>query len=566
MPATERPREADRKRDENDLERDSLAAVAQKIEPTIDAAQLGAAGATMATAVDSTLLTTAQTGRQEEIPEPGARAALVLAKLEQDPSLNEGLTPEQPLAAGAAVAESGNLSAILSSAVENEATFTMKTERVVSANPGNSAASRPETSRLVPPQAITGQQQPAQTAAQDCVPAKTAGAAPQQGEAALSGARQAGAAADGFVAMAVGRSSLQSAPAASATAVPEAPAEQVPAASLAAVEVKPEGFSFQWDGAKVVMQDRTGQPQSGTGATEGAQNEVVATGEKVQAPAAGEPAPKQQPVRVETAQADAATVAEQDAQWPADKKEPQVAQRARSFAAAEKGALEQGGVTQNASADETSGIKPASATATPKFTPLQAGAQQQSGDAGKKGDSGQKAPDRGPEQLQAMGMGVQNPAAEQVAHPEAKPVHQKGGLHESVMAQVKDGVVTHDGKGNGQMSIRLNPGELGELKIQVRMEDNRLRVEVQADNRMVKDLLMNNLESLKEALSGKNFTMEGFDVSTGGGFNSPLPEERGSSRQQGNFRSGKSGGYAAQDEGRVNYLTADVNNLLDVRF
>jgi flagellar hook-length control protein FliK len=161
---------------------------------------------------------------------------------------------------------------------------------------------------------------------------------------------------------------------------------------------------------------------------------------------------------------------------------------------------------------------------------------------------------------------MQAEVAELAAQHEAKPVNLKGALHESLLSQIKDGKITHDGKGNGEMSIRLNPGELGELKIQVRMEDNRLRVEVQADNRMVKDLLMSNLDSLKEALSSKNFTMEGFEVSTGGSFNSPLPEERGNSRQHPTHRSARGGGYATQEEGRVNYLTADVNNLLDVRF
>jgi flagellar hook-length control protein FliK len=162
---------------------------------------------------------------------------------------------------------------------------------------------------------------------------------------------------------------------------------------------------------------------------------------------------------------------------------------------------------------------------------------------------------------------VQTPATAEVAQPEAKPATLKSALHESILAQVKDGVVAHDSKGNGQMSIRLNPGELGELKIQVRMEDNRLRVEVQADNRAVKDLLMSNLDSLKEALSGKNFTMDGFDVSTGAGGFGSLPEQKGSPQQQSTFRSSaRSGGYAGRDEGRVNYLTGEVNNLLDVRF
>uniref|UniRef100_C6E8E2 Flagellar hook-length control protein n=1 Tax=Geobacter sp. (strain M21) TaxID=443144 RepID=C6E8E2_GEOSM len=176
------------------------------------------------------------------------------------------------------------------------------------------------------------------------------------------------------------------------------------------------------------------------------------------------------------------------------------------------------------------------------------------------GQEGQNA------QLQGAAVGAQGSTAETAA-PESHQSATRSALHEHILSQVKEGVVTHDGKGNGQMSIRLNPGELGELKIQVRMEDNRLKVEVQADNRMVKDLLMSNLDSLKEALSGKNLAMYGFNVSTGsGGFQQPLYEERGNQRQQSASRFARGGGYDAPQETRVNYLTAEVNNLLDVRF
>jgi len=215
------------------------------------------------------------------------------------------------------------------------------------------------------------------------------------------------------------------------------------------------------------------------------------------------------------------------------------------------------------------GIKTAPVVGTGKSVPSHGSAGQGGfSDADKKGHPEQKAQANEGAQVQTQGIGLTAPAAAEAQQAETKPASLKNALHESILSQVKQGVVTHDGKGNGQMSIRLNPGELGELKIQVRMEDNRLRVEVQADNRMVKDLLMSNLDSLKDSLTSKNFTMEGFDVSTGGGgFNSPLSEEKGSPQQQAFLRSARAGAYPDQgEEGKVNYLTGEVNNLLDVRF
>ncbi|QWV97120.1 flagellar hook-length control protein FliK [Geomonas nitrogeniifigens] len=217
------------------------------------------------------------------------------------------------------------------------------------------------------------------------------------------------------------------------------------------------------------------------------------------------------------------------------------------------------------SGEDVSGTKNAT-TATASSLSESVGARDASGAQGEQGQSQQKGEDGLNGQMLGAGLTAQGTPAEAVQG-EAKLSGGKTFLHESILSQVREGVVTHDGKGNGQMSIRLNPGELGELKIELRMDNNRLNVEVHADNRMVKDLLMSNLDSLREALSGKNLTMEGFSVSTGGGgFNAPLNEERGNQRQQQPPRFARGAGYDGQDAPRVNYLTAEVNSLLDVRF
>ena len=270
-------------------------------------------------------------------------------------------------------------------------------------------------------------------------------------------------------------------------------------------------------------------------------------------------------IQPEASEPDAGPVAEKGEQPLAEKKVAEGAQRPQ---AAEKKVAEQVGVTTKAPDQETSGTKNAGTETAAKVAPSQAGqGQTGSGDADKKGHPEQKPQDKGNDQLQPLGAAAaQPPVVTPAPQPEAKPSNLQNALHESILTQIKDGVVTHDGKGNGQMNIRLNPGELGELKIEVRMEDNRLKVEVHAENQTVKDLLMSNVENLKEALASKNFTMQGFDVSTGGGsFNGPLPEQKRNSRQQ-TPRTAKGGGYQDRESARVNYLTGDVNNLLDVRF
>lgn len=94
---------------------------------------------------------------------------------------------------------------------------------------------------------------------------------------------------------------------------------------------------------------------------------------------------------------------------------------------------------------------------------------------------------------------------------------------EDIFSQVREGLERHGVKGDGAVSIKLHPEELGELRLNIRVEDQRVKVEVLASHRMVKDLLMDNLESLKETLQKHRLNMESFDVSTNVG--------NGSSRQ-----------------------------------
>jgi len=280
--------------------------------------------------------------------------------------------------------------------------------------------------------------------------------------------------------------------------------------------------------------------------------------------------PDQQGAVLQAAATDSTPLSDRFAQGGAEgSKGPRAAQGFHGTYGAARVAAEQNGAKTEAPAQDA-GFKTASLSVAAKFALAQGSAGQDgSGDAGQKGNPEQKTQSAAGPAAQPQGVGLPAAANVEAPLPEAKPVNLKSALHESILSQIKDGVVTHDDKGNGQMSIRLNPGELGELKIQVRMDDNRLHVEVQADNKMVKDLLMSNLDSLKDSLTAKNFSMEGFDVSTGGGgSNNPLPEQKGNPQQQPLLRSARAGSYPDQGEqqGRVNYLTGEANNLLDVRF
>lgn len=96
-----------------------------------------------------------------------------------------------------------------------------------------------------------------------------------------------------------------------------------------------------------------------------------------------------------------------------------------------------------------------------------------------------------------------------------EPVRQD--IPEQVMQQVKDRLVQHDVKpGNQQITLTLSPENLGELKMNLNLQGQKLSVEIITENRTVRDAIVLHTAALKESLARQNITMESFDVTTGG--------------------------------------------------
>jgi flagellar hook-length control protein FliK len=88
---------------------------------------------------------------------------------------------------------------------------------------------------------------------------------------------------------------------------------------------------------------------------------------------------------------------------------------------------------------------------------------------------------------------------------------------EQVVQQVKERLVQHDVKpGNQQITLTLSPDTLGELKMNLNLQGQKLSVEIVTENRTVRDAIIQHTDALKESLARQNITMESFDVTTGG--------------------------------------------------
>ena len=97
----------------------------------------------------------------------------------------------------------------------------------------------------------------------------------------------------------------------------------------------------------------------------------------------------------------------------------------------------------------------------------------------------------------------------------AEPARQD--IPEQVAQQVRERLVQLDVKqGSQQIKLTLSPDSLGELKMNLNLQGQKLSVEIVTENRMARDAIVQHVDALKESLARQNITMESFDVTTGG--------------------------------------------------
>ena len=94
----------------------------------------------------------------------------------------------------------------------------------------------------------------------------------------------------------------------------------------------------------------------------------------------------------------------------------------------------------------------------------------------------------------------------------------RSALPEQVSRQLAERLSTHDFRqGKESLSLTLTPEHLGKIQMNFQMDQQNLRVEIVAENRVAREALMQQVDSLKESLARQNVTVEKFEVSTGSG-------------------------------------------------
>ncbi|HIJ82474.1 MAG TPA: flagellar hook-length control protein FliK, partial [Desulfuromonadales bacterium] len=158
----------------------------------------------------------------------------------------------------------------------------------------------------------------------------------------------------------------------------------------------------------------------------------------------------------------------------------------------------------------------------------------------------------------------------------AEPVQQD--TPGQIAQQVRERLGQHELKaGNQQISLTLKPENLGEVRMNLNLQGQKLTIEIVTENRTVRDAIMQHADSLKDSLAKQNITMESFDVTSNGRGSGNQGEanqnawrELARQQQQQRFWTSLDGGNRnAQAEavpGRPAAQTADGRSMLDIHY
>ncbi|MDH3346561.1 MAG: flagellar hook-length control protein FliK [Desulfobulbaceae bacterium] len=89
-----------------------------------------------------------------------------------------------------------------------------------------------------------------------------------------------------------------------------------------------------------------------------------------------------------------------------------------------------------------------------------------------------------------------------------------------IINQVAARITTNKSNNSSQLTLRLQPEELGELKLEIRMERDSIKAHIIAQNPHVQDILERNLPRLREALEQNGLHLEHIEVSVAADNNS----------------------------------------------
>jgi len=145
----------------------------------------------------------------------------------------------------------------------------------------------------------------------------------------------------------------------------------------------------------------------------------------------------------------------------------------------------------------------------------------------------------------------------------------RGYYPDSLVDQVGKQISRSILRGDQVLRLQLKPPELGRLKIEIYMKDHTLKLAMLAEHNSVKEVLMNNVHELKEALVQQGVKLEKVDVQINCNFDRSLNDSKEGTDNRQEWRQDFNGGWFHSDTQTEAPQTMSINmvsgdNLLDL--
>ncbi len=144
-----------------------------------------------------------------------------------------------------------------------------------------------------------------------------------------------------------------------------------------------------------------------------------------------------------------------------------------------------------------------------------------------------------------------------------------------VVQQLRENLTQHVVKpGNHQITLTLSPDSLGEIKVNLSLQGQKLSVTISTQNETVRNAIAQHTDALKESLARQNITMQSFDVTTGGKGSGNYGQNQSAwrelAKQQQQYQSWTSPGYhiaqADLSSGQAAYQRRQGQSMLDIHY
>ncbi len=136
----------------------------------------------------------------------------------------------------------------------------------------------------------------------------------------------------------------------------------------------------------------------------------------------------------------------------------------------------------------------------------------------------------------------------------------KGNFEDNIISQIKKSF--HNIKIKNEVSIKLNPPELGKIHLKLTMVNNDLTAKITTETHLVKNIIVNNLSQLQEALVEKGINLSNFNVYVQGEFG----EGKNSTKNQKFAKSKSNSNFKNIFNNDKNFeLIGEVNNTLNLK-